>query len=62
MTIIEALKSDTNYLRLDASGKWLWWNTLTREWVVSSTPYRARKNKEHYRGDSEESAVQELLK
>lgn len=61
MTIIQALKSDKENIRLSNGNKWLCWDPFYKTWVVYFHKYRAKYTRALIRTTSEKKAVDVLL-
>ena len=62
MDIVEALKSEGEYLRVDNGDKWLVFDTDIAKWVVYGRKYRAKKTVKLIETANQTLAVTELLK
>ena len=59
MNIEDVLKADYPHARVSVGGRWLYWDG---EWVVLEHKYGARDNTCHYRGESLQEAIAEVLR
>lgn len=59
MRIIDLLKDEN--ARVTIGRSWLVWDDSTKEWVVYTQLWGAKKARVLYRGDSEEDAVKVLM-
>jgi hypothetical protein len=62
MNIVSAMMKEKG-LRLSAwTGRWLYFDHTTEEWVVRDHKYRAKDSHEVYRGNIQDDAITALLK